>query len=305
MEGIRLLRKVLFFSLIFILSACSSTDEVKRTLTDTESAVLSRLDIDQVHETILELTKEPRVAGTESESNAAAFLRTQLEQYGYEVDEKTFTLDGSTEAKNKSQNLIVTKKPTSDLPSTDDIIIIGAHYDSVVHSPGASDNASGTAVLLEVARMLKDTITSKEIRIIFFGSEEAGLAGSENYVSEMSADDIERTIAMFNLDMVGSADAGPLTMFTVDGLPNTATNTGNIANENLFGKSLPVKSSDQSDHYPFYNAGIDAVVFTHYPLEKAYHSANDTIDKLSKERVENIVLIISMSILELTATKSE
>ncbi|WP_203248012.1 M20/M25/M40 family metallo-hydrolase [Sporosarcina beigongshangi] len=294
-----MLRKVLIFSLIFILSACSATAEVGRQLTDTESAVLSRFDSDQLYATIQELTKEPRIAGTESERQAAVFLTTQLELYGYEVDEQTFTLHGSTVDEHESQNLIVTKKATDGLPSTGDIIMIGAHYDSVFQSPGASDNASGTAVLLEVARMLKDTPSPSEIRFIFFGSEENGLAGSESYVNGMTAEEIERTIAMFNLDMVGSADAGPLKLFTVDGMPNTATKIASKANEDLFGETLSLASSAQSDHSAFHNAAIDAVMFTHFPLEKAYHSPDDTIDKLSEQRLENITRILAMSILEL------
>ncbi|WP_318616819.1 M20/M25/M40 family metallo-hydrolase [Sporosarcina sp. YIM B06819] len=296
-----MLRKMLLLSLTFILSACSSTVEGGRLLADTELAMLSRFNSDQLYASIQELTKEPRIAGTESEQLAAVFLTTQLELYGYEVDIQNFTIEV---AKNESQNLIVTKKPTNDLPKTSDIIIIGAHYDSVIQSPGASDNASGTAVLLEVARMLKDTPTLLEIRFIFFGSEEKGLAGSESYVNHMTTDEIERTIAMFNLDMVGSADAGPLTMFTVDGMPNSATEIGNKANEDLFGETLTIGSTSQSDHFPFHNAAIDAVLFSYFPLEKAYHSANDTIDKLSEQRLKNIAQIIVMSILELTTPDS-
>jgi len=284
---------MLLFSLIFALSACSPT---------AEGGAKSAADSDQLYAAIQELTKEPRIAGTQSERRAAVFLTTQLEQVGYEVDVQTFAIEAT---KNESQNLSVTKKPSDDLPSTDDIIMIGAHYDSVFQSPGASDNASGTAVLLEVARMLKDTPTPSEIRFIFFGAEEHGLAGSESYVHDMTADEIERTIAMFNLDMVGSADAGPLTMFTVDGMPNTATNTGNKANENLFGEALAIGSTSQSDHLPFHNAGIAAVLFSYFPLEKTYHSANDTIDQLSEQRLKNITHIIATAIVELSTTGSE
>lgn len=292
-----MLRKILLFLPIFILAACSSTAEGERLLTDAESAVLSRLDDNQLQAAIQELTQEPRIAGTESEQLAAAFLTTQLEQIGYEVDVNTFTIEGT---KNESQNLIVTKKSSDDLPSTDDIIIIGAHYDSVVQSPGASDNASGTAVLLEVARMLKDEPIPAEIRFIFFGAEELRLAGSESYIHEMTTDETERTVAMFNLDMVGSAEAGPLKLFTVDGKPNTATQISSKVHEKLFGKPLSIGQTDRSDHYPFQNAGIEAVLFSYFPLEKAYHSPDDTIDKISKERMENVAHIIALSILKLT-----
>jgi len=214
------------------------------------------------------------------------------------------TIDGAAVTKSKSQNIIVTKSPSTNSDATDDIVIIGAHYDSVNQSPGASDNASGTAVLLEVARIIKDTPSQSEIRFIFFGSEEIGFIGSESYVNEMTKEEIERTVAMFNLDMVGSADAGILTMFTADGMSNTATQLGNKANEDLFSETLSVERTESSDHSSFHYAGIPSVLFSHFPLEKWYHSPNDTIDKLSNERLENITKVIALAVLELMIPKT-
>ena len=68
----------------------------------------------------------------------------------------------------ESQNVMVTKHPTTEQDSPADIVIIGAHYDSVDEAPGASDNASGTSVVLELARIFKDVPTTKELRILFF-----------------------------------------------------------------------------------------------------------------------------------------
>ena len=197
-----------------------------------------------------------------------------------------------------SQNLIATKHPTSE--ANDDIILIGAHYDSVDEAPGASDNASGTAVVLELARMFKAVPTNKEIRFLFFGAEEEGLHGSEKYVSALTKDEIKRSAAMFNLDMVGSADAGDLAIQTIDGSDNAVTKAASKANEALNGDPIETDFGDRSDHTPFHNAGIDAALFIYDPVEEWYHTPEDTIEKLSKERLVNVAKIVGTSVFEMT-----
>jgi aminopeptidase YwaD len=207
-------------------------------------------------------------------------------------------IEGAGIEKVASQNLIATKQPVSEV--NDDIVLIGAHYDSVDGAPGASDNASGTAVVLELARMLKVVPTSKEIRFLFFGAEEEGLFGSKKYVSAMSKDEIKRSVAMFNLDMVGSADAGELSIQTIDGSDNTVTKAASKANEALNMDPIETDFGDRSDHVPFHNAGIDAALFIYNPLEEWYHTPEDTIEKLSKDRLLNVTKIVGTSVFEMT-----
>ena len=207
-------------------------------------------------------------------------------------------IEGARIDKVASQNLIATKHPTSEV--NDDIVLIGAHYDSVDEAPGASDNASGTAVVLELARMFKAVPTTKEIRFLFFGAEEEGLHGSEKYVSALTKDEIKRSAAMFNLDMVGSADAGDLAIQTIDGADNTVTKAASKANEALNGDPIETDFGDRSDHTPFHNAGIDAALFIYDPVEEWYHTPEDTIEKLSKDRLVNVAKIVGTSVFELT-----
>ncbi|NYF25487.1 M20/M25/M40 family metallo-hydrolase [Sporosarcina sp. JAI121] len=197
-----------------------------------------------------------------------------------------------------SQNLIATKSPVSE--TDDDIVIIGAHYDSVDKAPGASDNASGTAVVLELARMFKAIPTNKEIRFLFFGAEEEGLYGSEKYVSALTKDEIKRSVAMFNLDMVGSAHAGELSIQTIDGSDNTVTKVASKANKILNGDSIKTEVGDRSDHTPFHKAGIDAALFIYNPVEEWYHTPEDTVNKLSKDRLLNVAKIVGSSVFDLT-----
>jgi len=211
-------------------------------------------------------------------------------------------IEGARIDKAASQNLVATKHPTSE--ANDDIILIGAHYDSVDKAPGASDNASGTAVVLELARMFKTVPTNKEIRFLFFGAEEEGLYGSKKYVSSLTKDEIKRSSAMFNLDMVGSADAGDLALQTIDGSDNKVTKVASKANEVLNGDPIETDFGDRSDHTPFHNAGIDAALFIYNPVEEWYHTPEDTIEKLSKDRLVNVAKIVGTSIFELTFTST-
>ena len=216
----------------------------------------------------------------------------------------TMTIEGARIEVAQSQNLIVKKMPNPEIDASDDIVSIGAHYDSVDHAPGASDNASGTAVVLELARALKDAPTTKEIRFLFFGAEEIGLVGSEYYVSTLAKKEIKRSIAMFNLDMVGSSDAGELAIQTADGMENAVTKIASKAHEQLNGNSIKVNLGARSDHTPFHKAGIDAALFIYYPPEDWYHSTDDTIDNISKERLLNVAKIVGKSTLELTTSSS-
>lgn len=207
-------------------------------------------------------------------------------------------IGGASIQKAVSQNLIATKQPATKVD--DEIVLIGAHYDSVAEAPGASDNASGTAVVIELARLFKTMPTNKEIRFLFFGAEEEGLRGSEKYVSTMSPSEVKRSAAMFNLDMVGSAYAGDLSIQTMDGSDNTATKAASKANETLFGDPIETDFGDRSDHVPFHDAGIDAALFIYDPVEEWYHTPEDTIEKLSKERLQNVAKIVGSSVFEMT-----
>ena len=80
------------------------------------------------------------------------------------------------------------------------LVIVGAHYDAVTAGAGADDNASGVAVMLEVAERMAKYKIEYDLVFVAFGAEEAGLRGSFHFVDEMSPSDIERTIVMINFD---------------------------------------------------------------------------------------------------------
>src|SRR5205814_2674707 len=86
---------------------------------------------------------------------------------------------------------IILDIPGGELPG--EVVLVGAHFDAVPLAPGADDNGSGTAGLLEVARVLKDHPTKRTIRLVFFNLEECGLIGSSQYV-RLTKDDWKASV---------------------------------------------------------------------------------------------------------------
>jgi hypothetical protein len=251
----------------------------------------------------------PRVAGADSEREAAEYISNEFASLGYDVSMQEFDIRGG----DVSQNVIATMSPEG--VEDPEIVYVGGHYDSVPVSPGANDNGSGTATVLELARVFQDFDTNKEIRFIAFGSEEIGLVGSNYYVSQLSDDEIDRSAAYYNLDMVGTnwEPASQLYINPVDGDPeNLVWQTSEAAAERigLEEDKIFLNPFGRSDHVPFHNAGIDAALFIWMEpgtagLEPWYHTAQDTIDKVSPEKVQLVGDLIHSAVSELVSEPVE
>jgi aminopeptidase YwaD len=206
-----------------------------------------------------------------------------------------------------SQNVIAVKPPKRNKGKDTGIVYVTAHYDSVPQAPGANDNASGTAVLLELARIMKGLPTDQEVRFVFFGAEEIGLVGSRYYVSQLSSEEVERSLANFNMDMVGTKwePATQLYVNVVDGEPNRVWQFASAAGERLGNDSLFLNQGGSSDHVAFYEAGIDAANFIRREpvtarLEPWYHTPEDTIDKIDPDRLEQAGHLVGAAVYDLT-----
>ncbi|PLR94855.1 M28 family peptidase [Bacillus sp. T33-2] len=211
----------------------------------------------------------------------------------------TINIEGAEGGMKTSHNVIATKAPTFKNKAAKGIVAIGAHHDSVQGAPGANDDASGTAMTLELARVLKNLPTDTELRFITFGAEELGLIGSEYYASQLSEEEKNRFVGYFNLDMVGSRDAGNLVINVADGNPNIVSETAQASSTRLNGTPTPLELGGSSDHVSFTEAGIPAASFIHRPLEPWYHTPDDTIDKISKEKLQDVAEIVGTAVYDL------
>ncbi|QHS22031.1 M20/M25/M40 family metallo-hydrolase [Virgibacillus sp. MSP4-1] len=258
-----------------------------------DNKMVKRMKVDNIYEHISYLSEEigSRPAGSEGEQQTVDYLVDQLESYGYEgVKVEEFTATTWYGEDITSYNVEAVKEPKKN-HDTGQQIVIGAHHDSVPNGPGANDDASGTGALLELARVFANTPTDTTIKFVAFGAEENGLLGSQEYVEAMSEEEISNTVAMFQLDMVGSADAGDLVMFTADGEQNVVTDLGAAAGSRV-SETVPYSELGRSDHVAFHEAGIPAALFIHTPLEPWYHTDEDLIQYISKEKLKDVGNII-------------
>ena len=173
--------------------------------------------------------------------------------------------------KGESQNVI------ADWPGQgEQVLVLGAHYDSVPAGPGANDNASGTATVLELARVLSERSLPVRVRVVFFGAEEIGLNGSQHYVTTLSALERSRILAMLNFDMVGVGDRAlvggddRLTDVAVDKAAELGARVAEMTGRETGG----------SDHASFLAAGIPALFFHRQP-DPNYHTSEDRVTYLN------------------------
>jgi Zn-dependent M28 family amino/carboxypeptidase len=151
---------------------------------------------------------------------------------------------------------------------TDNVVMAGAHLDSVPEGPGFNDNGSGSAVLLEVALRMAKVKTNNAVRFAWWGAEEAGLQGSNFYVANLPDEELADIALYLNFDMVGS----PNYFFGhYDGDDSSGTATvqippGSAEIEDVFEKfyadrGLPAEDTDfngRSDYQAFILSGIPA-----------------------------------------------
>ena len=193
-----------------------------------------------------------------------------------------------------SPNVVATL-PAKHKSANDQVVMFTAHLDSVANAPGANDNASGVAGLLELARILKSYQTTREVRFVACGAEEIGLVGSYSYVAGLSEEELSKIVAVYNMDMIGTSwkeDESILIAWTSDGKRNIVTDTAVAAGARLSTAVLPSRTT-RSDHHPFHLVGIPAAAFLRLPLEPYYHKPTDTIAmNISKERLLESVKIV-------------
>jgi hypothetical protein len=168
------------------------------------------------------------------------------------------------------------------LPGTgrpDSTIIICAHYDHIgsigdsVYFPGANDNASGTAMLLALARSLREKPLRYSVLFLAFGGEEAGLYGSRYYVDHPRLP-LGRTRFLLNLDMTASGNDGVMALGGVD-FPEEFALLKRIDDSLGLGDLRKRANAPNSDQYFFLAAGIHGFYLYPFTGLQPYHHVND------------------------------
>lgn len=181
----------------------------------------------------------------------------------------------------------------------DSIVVLGAHYDHLgkfgnVIYPGANDNATGTVMVLELARYFSLAQNQPDCSIIFalFSGEEAGLLGSK-YMAEDFPFNYEQVKYMINLDMVGAGSEG-IKMVNASVFPDIYNKMKEINQEKAYLKAVKSRGeSCNSDHCPFYEKGIPAVfIYTLGPETTAYHIPQDNFKNLPLTEFDDLFKLL-------------
>ena len=213
--------------------------------------------------------------------------------------------------------------------SDDNVVVVGAHLDSVVAGPGINDNGSGSSTILEVALQMEKVKPRNTVRFIWFGAEELGLLGSTHYVSQLDAAQIADIALNLNFDMVGSPN---FVRFVYDG-DNSAFPVGTGSSEGPPGSgyiekvfvdyfssrglaSEPTAFDGRSDYGPFIEVGIPAGgLFTGAegiktpeqaavyggtagaPYDPCYHQACDTVANVNPTAIDQMSDAVAFSVI--------
>jgi len=182
---------------------------------------------------------------------------------------------------NDSQN-VVARPPEGECQ-----LVAGGHYDSVPAGPGANDNASGTATVVEIARVLAADGEFDDVCFALFGAEEIGLIGSMSFVESLTSAESDTLEGMLNFDMVGVGSQWLLA--GSQSLTDVA-----VAEVEERGLDHVVESSSLSgsDQFSFIDAGIPAIFFHSFFVtvadDPSYHTAEDHPQNVQPTRMAEI-----------------
>jgi Zn-dependent M28 family amino/carboxypeptidase len=256
----------------------------------------------------------------EALEQAATYVERELAALGYTVTAQRWTSAGGQEFRNLEATLPARTAAGQEPPRR--VVVVGAHYDSNRGTPGADDNASGVAALIELARLLRadGRAHARTIHFVAFANEEVpffGTAdqGARRYVAAIKArgDDVR---AMLSIETIGYYATGastqlypkPLNLFYPD-TGNFIGFVGNLASRPLVheaiaafrahtrfpshGAAAPssIPGVGWSDHEAFWAAGYPAVMITDTaPFRNPYyHTRGDTPDRIDYERMTHVV----------------
>jgi aminopeptidase YwaD len=238
-----------------------------------------------------------KTTGSTANTDALNWLKAKYLSYGYtasQMSEDSFTFGSNNTS---AKNLIITKTGTV-YPNT--YVIICGHYDTIT-GPGVSDNGSGTSIILEAARILKDIPTEYSIKFINFSGEEQGLLGSNHYANNVVFLNGTRQLnvrLVFNIDQVGGKLGNLNTAIKCES--DQSGQTGNNAASLSFTQQLAncttlysplqtvMSNAYSSDYMPFEANGD--IITGFYENVRSYneHTVNDTFANVDPTYVFNV-----------------
>jgi Zn-dependent M28 family amino/carboxypeptidase len=307
-------RRTRFLFLIFFLLIPLRTGDERA------SGIMDLISVDSLkqHVQSIHFDRNPSDHAEELEE-AARYIYQELEKAGLKVWKEPFQWEGRW-----FNNIVAEKRG---LTSPDHMLILGAHYDTVPGSPGADDNASAVAVLLEVAKQIRGVTLASSVRFIAFALEEYGYVGSTHH-AKRARHQGEKIDGMISLEMVGFT--GPEQKYphyvNPKYFPNVGDFIGIVANgkseallegvRRTFKTHIPKLPAEfiqvpgngegmeevrLSDHSPFWDQGYPALMVTDtaFLRNPNYHLSMDTMETLDFEFMRKVAVGIYYSVVDL------
>jgi hypothetical protein len=276
------------------------------------------VDRDRLRQHVAELARIPRPAGSTALEAAREYVSTHLAAAGWNLHRHAFRAVSEAGARLEGINLICTfdDQPASGGPR----FCVGAHLDSRDETPGADDNATAVAALLEIARLMPSLWPANaklELELVVFDLEEHGMLGGAEHARLSKLRPMELA-GMVSLEMLGYCDHRPDSQQLPRQLKGLYPDTGNfiavIGNQNSHRlvevfvagmrrtPELPVEwltvpangeflqATRLSDHSPFWDAGYPALMITDtsFLRNPHYHLASDTLETLDMEFLHRV-----------------
>jgi len=250
--------------------------------------------------------------------HAASYIRNQLLKWNSKTVYQTYSHDNS-----EYSNVV-----SEFGPETEEVIIIGAHYDAFLNLPGADDNASGVAGLLELARLLSEADLKRRILLVAYACEEPPHFASEGMGSFVHANSLQdsNVLIMISLEMIGYfTDEKGSQKFPIPGLSLLYPTQGHyiavvgelfsfhasrlkatinrVTELNAYSINAPasVPGVDFSDHRNYWLKNYPAIMVTDTAFYRNlnYHTKLDTYEKLNYKKMAQVVFGVYTYVVEL------
>jgi hypothetical protein len=231
-----------------------------------------------------------RLVNTDDNRKATQVVIQRFQSLGYETSTICYVSGACS---------VIADKKGSTLPQ--DVMMVMGHIDSVgADFAGADDNASGTAVILEMARVLKDASPRKTIRFFVTNGEESGLNGAKHYAKELTkSGKIKELVLAINMDMVGYNKNGIVELETSKDHDELARSFAELASTYTSLKSKITLGAWGSDHVPFLEAGVATLLTIEDWSTKTpcYHLRCDRPDTINYEYATEIAKLNTAAVL--------
>ncbi len=272
----------------------------KKSINTTQQQAVNMIDKDRWMTSVVTLSSWDRKSGSTGNNSAMSWIEGQFNSLSLQTSTQIFTVSGNF------TNNIIGIQPGSSTP--DNWYVVGAHMDSIPSSgtaPGAVDNASGCAGVLEMARVASQFQFNNTIIFICYSGEEQGLIGSNFHVNSIiNNGDQTKVKAALTMDMIGYTSNSQHELLLETSSANQWLMDILAQNAATYAPNLTVFMSTNpfgSDHMPYINNNMHGIlsIDDDWNIYPAYHQSNDLPENLNLDQGEYILKTNMASLAEL------